>query len=56
MNKLKWNFNRHSNIFIQENAFEIVVSEMAAMFSRPQCVKATCMSDYTPHEVKHAIT
>ena len=39
MNKLQWNFNRNSNIFIQENAFESVVCEMAAMLSRPQCVK-----------------
>ena len=38
MNKLQWNFNRNSNIFIQENAFESVVCEMAAMLSRPQCV------------------
>ena len=27
------------NIFIQENAFESVVCEMAAILSRPQCVK-----------------
>ena len=38
MNKLQWNFNQNSNIFIQENAFESVVCEMAAMLSRPQCV------------------
>ena len=36
-NKLQWNSNRNSNIFIQENAFENVVSEMAAILSRPQC-------------------
>ena len=40
MNKLQWNFNRNSNIFIQENAFESVISEMAAILSRPHCVKA----------------
>ena len=40
MNKFQWNFNRNSNIFIQENVFESVVCEMAAMLSRPQCVKA----------------
>ena len=28
-----------SYIFIQENAFENVVSEMAPILSRPQCVK-----------------
>ena len=37
-NKLQWNFNRNSNIFIQENAFESVVCEEAAILSRPQCV------------------
>ena len=30
-NKLQWNFNRNSNIFIQENAFENVVCEMASI-------------------------
>ena len=37
-NKLQWNFNRNSNIFIQGNAFENVVCEMASILSRPQCV------------------
>ena len=37
-NKLQWNFNRNSNIFIQENALEHVVCEMASILSRPQCV------------------
>ena len=36
---LEWNFNRNSNIFIQENAFQNVVWEMASILSRPQCVK-----------------
>ena len=36
--KLQWNCNRNSNIFIQENAFENVVCEMASILSRPQCV------------------
>ena len=39
MQKVQWNFNRNSNIFIQENAFERIICEMAAMLSRPQCVK-----------------
>ena len=39
-NKLQWNFNRNSNIFIQENAFESVVCETAVILSRPQCVNA----------------
>ena len=38
-NKLQWNFNRNSNIFIQENALQNVVCEMASILSRPQCVK-----------------
>ena len=33
------NFNRISNIFIQENAFESVVCKKVAILSRPQCVK-----------------
>ena len=37
-NKLQWNLNRNSNIFIQENAFKSVVCETAAILSRPQCV------------------
>ena len=37
-NKVQWNFNRNSNIFIQENAFQNVVCEMASILSRPQCV------------------
>ena len=39
-NKLQWNFNRNSDISIQENAFESVVCEMAAFLSRPQCVNS----------------
>ena len=37
-NKLQWNFNRNSNIFIEENAFESVIREMGAILSRLQCV------------------
>ena len=37
-NKLQWNFNRNSNIFIHENALENVVCEMASILSRPKCV------------------
>ena len=33
-------FNRNFNIFIQENVLESVVCEMAAILSRPQCVKS----------------
>ena len=37
-NKLQWNFNQNSNTFIQENALESVVWEMASISSWPQCV------------------
>ena len=37
-NKFQCNFNWNSNIFIQENALEYVVCEMASILSRPQCV------------------
>ena len=43
MNKLQWNFNRYSNIFIQENAFENVVCEMASILPQPQCVKLSAV-------------
>ena len=32
------NFNSNWNIFIQENAFENIICEMASILSRPQCV------------------
>ena len=38
-NKLQWNINRNSHIFIQENALEFIVCEMASILSRPQCVQ-----------------
>ena len=37
-NKFKWNLNRNSYIFIQENAFEYIVWKMATILYRPQCV------------------
>ena len=36
-NKLQWNLNQNSCVFIHENAFENVVWKMAAILSRPQC-------------------
>ena len=41
-NKLQWNFNRNSDSFIKENAFEKVVCEIAAILSQPQCVNQYC--------------
>ena len=38
-NKLQWNFNWNSNMFIQENALENVVCEMASILSWPQCLE-----------------
>ena len=38
-NNIYWNLKRNSYIFIQEDAFQNVVSEMAVILSRPQCVK-----------------
>ena len=35
-NKLEWNFQQNSYIFIQENAFENIVCEMVATLSEPQ--------------------
>ena len=40
-NILQWNVNRNSYIFIQVNPFENVVGKMAAILSRPQCVKSS---------------
>ena len=45
--KLQWNFNRNSNIFIQENALENVVCEMASILCRPQCVNRDNYPGYT---------
>ena len=45
-NKLQRNFNRNSNIFIEENTFENVLCEMLFISSRPQCVKCrVCIID-----------
>ena len=44
-NKLQWNVNRNSNIFIHENECENVVCEIAALLCRLHCVKlAVCSS------------
>ena len=34
MNKFQWNLDRNSNIFIQQNAFENVVCEIAVILFR----------------------
>ena len=40
-NKFQWNLKRNSHIFIQQNAFEHIVCEMAAILSQAQCFKPT---------------
>ena len=66
-NKIKWNLNRDLNIFIQENAFENGVWKMAAVLSRPQCVKRrqlhptafeirTCKYNYIQPKTMNVIT
>ena len=45
-NKLQWNFNRNSYIFIQENTFENVIRKMTAILSRGRWVKCAC--NYQP--------
>ena len=43
-NKVQCTFNQNSNFFIQENAFENVACEIAAIFSRRECHTYMCMS------------
>ena len=39
--KFQWNRKQNSHIFIQENTFEKIVCEMAAILPRPHCVKGS---------------
>ena len=50
-NELQWNFNRNSNIFIQEIAFENVFCKMAYILSRPRWVNI-----YTYRSYLHLLT
>ena len=45
-NKLQWNLKQNSYIFIEEN----VIWEMAAILSRPQCVKHIDVETKLPNE------
>ena len=38
-NKYQWNLNTNSTLFIQENTFENVICEKAAILPGSQCVK-----------------
>ena len=37
-NKIQWNLNRNSHIFIHKNGFENIICKMAAILPGPQCV------------------
>ena len=53
-NKFQWNLKRNWYIFIQANTFENVVWKMAAILSRPQCVKKwLCYSGHRVALVVH---
>ena len=45
-NKLQWNLQQNSHIFIQENAFENIVCKMAAILSQPQCIKLIVFNNH----------
>ena len=54
-NRPQWNFNRNSNIFIEENAFENVVWKMAAILSRTQCCPIAWEFPANTQRNKHVI-
>ena len=47
-NKLQWNFNQNMKFFIQENGFENVLCEMAAILSREDEVFNRQEISFTP--------
>ena len=55
-NKPQWSLNRNIFIFIQENAFENVFWNKAAILSRPQCVKTFSYVWHVLHSQYHGIT
>ena len=50
-NKLQWNVNGNSNIFIEENTFENVICKKMSLSSWPQCVnkKHVSLLTWCPH-------
>ena len=54
-NKLQWNFNLNSYIFIRENPFENVVWKMGAILSQPQCVNTPIHLCYTADWSHHPL-
>ena len=53
----QWNFIWNSKVFIQENAFENIVWETAAILSLPQCVKPLpgATSASSPQFISHLV-
>ena len=49
-NKLQWNFNQNSSIFIQENAFDDVICKVSSILSRPQLLTLNGLFDAVFHE------
>ena len=43
MNKLQWNFNQNTNLFIHEDASEYIVCEMAVISSRGDELNDLCL-------------
>ena len=49
-NIFQWKFNQNTTLFIEENAHENVVCEMASILPRPQCVnESTYCGIVTPY-------
>ena len=52
-NKIPWNFNQHSNFFIEENEFWSVVFKITPILSQPKCVNmflSSLLSDSYMHQ------
>ena len=50
-NKLQWNLNWNLYIFIQENAFDLVVRKSVAILSPSQCVKIFNKEHSNPYDL-----
>ena len=46
--KLPWNSSQNTNIYTQENAFKNVVSKLAVILFRPQCVNPITFTPLSP--------
>ena len=49
-NKLQWNFNQTTKLFIHKNASENIVCEKAAILSRGDELISLCMFASSPHQ------